>query len=294
MNVTVEVNTSINSRPKVILHFGAHKTGTSLIQKYMRDRASELSKRRIGFIQRSDLDDFIGWGSRFANNPDTLRQKLEEIAEAGCKHIAVSHENSLGKPFVNGSSSLYGQALPRINAYVGALRDFDLTFIYYLRCQWEFVESYYIQKVHQGSSESFEDWYKSIRGHNFLSWRPLVEVMRNSAASSGVIKDFASILENGQEWYIGDFFAVFVELNDIPSVNYKTKRNISVGESGLAMLRAANAFAVNCSERKLLRKFFQANFNNLKYPRPSLLKPEQMDRIKAMYSNEMVDFLGTT
>jgi hypothetical protein len=118
-----------------------------------------------------------------------------------------------------------------------------------------------------------------------------VENLRTIQGGSTIIKDFGTLVENGQEWYLKDFFECFIDTESIPPVEYKSKRNISVGETGLKMLRAANKFTDTAAERKLLRKFFQQHFNNLNYPRPSLLNPEEQMRIKEKYASELVELL---
>jgi hypothetical protein len=285
------VDTTHARKTKVILHFGAHKTGTSLIQKFMRDRKEILSRLGIVFVSRSESDELIGWGTKFRTNPKPLQQQVHSLAESGCRYIVISHENSLGKPFSQGSCGLYNKSGEQINAFAEALSNYDLTFIYYIRRQWEFVESYYIQTVHQGSSKTFKEWYTSIGGSANLSWRPLVENLRMIQGGSTIIKDFGTLVENGQEWYLKDFFECFIDTESIPPVEYKSKRNISVGETGLKMLRAANMFTDTAAERKLLRKFFQLHFNNLNYPRPNLLNPEEQMRIKEKYASELVELL---
>lgn len=273
------------------MHLGAHKTGTSLIQKFIRDNEEMLCQLGIAYIGRSESDELIGWGTKIRTDPKPLQQRIHSIAERGYRYVVISHENSLGKPFGQDSTSLYDKSADQINALTDALADCNLTFIYYIRRQWEFVESYYIQTIHQGSHKSFEEWYASIGRSDNLSWRPLVNNLRGSQSSSTIIKDFATLVEKGQEWYLRDFFESFLEPESIPPIEYKSKRNISVGEPGLKMLRAANEFADTAAERKLLRKFFQKNFNNLNYPRPQLLEPEEMERIKEKYGSELVELL---
>lgn len=259
----------------------------------MRDRKEILNQHGIVFVSRSESDELIGWGTKVRTNPKPLQQQVHSLAESGCRYIVISHENSLGKPFSQGAGGLYNKSAEQINAFAEALSNYDLTFIYYIRRQWEFVESYYIQTVHQGSSKTFEEWYASIGRSENLSWRPLVESLRTIQNGSTIIKDFGTLIENGQEWYLKDFFECFIDTESSPPVDYKSKRNISVGESGLKMLRAANKYTDTAAERKLLRKFFQRYFNNLNYPRPNLLSSEEQRSIKEKYASELVELLKT-
>ena len=47
---------------KIVVHVGAHKTGTSLIQKYMRDKPEQLTPFGVRAVSRSDTNTLIGWG----------------------------------------------------------------------------------------------------------------------------------------------------------------------------------------------------------------------------------------
>lgn len=258
----------------------------------MRDRVEILRQLGIDFVSRSESDELIGWGTKIRTNPEPLQEKIRSLAENGCRYIIISHENSLGKPFGKGSRGLYDSSTEQIRAFAEALSSYDLTFIYYIRNQWELVESYYIQTVQQGSCKTFNEWYASIGGSTNLSWKPLVENLKRVQGGAKIVKDFTTLVENGQEWYLRDFFSCFAAPENIPPIEYKAKRNISVGEPGLKMLREANKFAKTITERKLLRKFFQKNFNNLKYPRPHLLSPEEKIKIKDKYGTELIELVG--
>ena len=94
-------------KQKIVLHFGAHKTGTSLLQKFMRDRPDEVTKSGIYAISRSETNTLIGWGNKFSKDPSKLTSRIDSLKKQGFKYIVVSHENALGRPFVKGGKSLY-------------------------------------------------------------------------------------------------------------------------------------------------------------------------------------------
>lgn len=65
---------SLGSR-SVVLHVGAHKTGTSLIQKYFRDRPEQLDPGAVTAIDRSEMKGLIGvWGHVVVDRPRVLRR----------------------------------------------------------------------------------------------------------------------------------------------------------------------------------------------------------------------------
>ncbi len=93
----------------VVLHFGAHKTGTSLVQKYMRDRKTLCDAQNVVAMPRGDADLLVGWGtSRVLDSggPELLK-RIEECSALGAEHFVLSHENSVGQPFGENGAHFY-------------------------------------------------------------------------------------------------------------------------------------------------------------------------------------------
>ena len=55
---------------RVVIHVGAHKTGTSLVQRYFNDDPQRTQALGIGFITRADTSQLLGWGNK---PPELLR-----------------------------------------------------------------------------------------------------------------------------------------------------------------------------------------------------------------------------
>ena len=275
-------------KQKIVLHFGAHKTGTSLLQKFMRDRPNEVTKSGIYAISRSETNTLIGWGNKFSKDPSKLTNRIDSLKKQGFKYIVVSHENALGRPFVKGGKSLYPDAGDLISMYRDHLSEYDVHFVFYVRDVADFVESYYIQTVQEGSTLSFSKWFNSFGGSEFLSWIPLLEAINNANFYSTSIVNFSESISKGQTAFISEFFSTFIKNKKLGfKINYSAARNISVGALGLKLLKACNKHTSNAEERRLLRKFFQANFNNSKYPKPNLLNSEQKSLITEKYGHEL-------
>ncbi len=277
-------------KPKIILHFGAHKTGTSLLQKFMRDRASEINEASIFAISRSETNTLLGWGDQFVKNLSNLTNRIDSISDNGFKYIVASHENALGHPFIDGGKSLYPSASELIGKYRDYLSPYDVHFVFYIRDTADFLESYYIQTVQEGSGKSFRKWLQSYGDFEYLSWRPLVEAIKLANFNSYSIINFSDSIRQGQKQFIAQFLSTFMEdTANLPEIDYNANRNISVGSLGLKLLKACNKHVTTAEERKLLRKFFQANFNNTKYEKPKLLSEDQKSFILQKYGEEVVN-----
>lgn len=269
---------------QVVLHLGAHKTGTSLIQKFLRDRPEEAKNLGFGVMPRSDGNRLFNWGDRTLEMADTTRRMVESLHADGATHAIVSHENALGHPLAGEQEHLY----PEISALSAALAHvfapFEVSLIYYIRSQESFLESYYLQTVHQGSSLTFRQWLDTIELDR-SSWKPLVETLRSVFGRGAVTIASFDEMSNGQE----EFLRRFVQRVDPtlePHIDYKTRRNPSIGDLGLEVALAMNPHLKLRAERRSTRKFLQASFPNTKYPRPNLFSAAEIRDIRSLYESE--------
>lgn len=287
----------------VILHLGAHKTGTSVLQKYMRDRPSEMAAYRASMISRTDTNHLIAWGSAVMEKPELLREAviaasqqhlpsvrlkrfpvLRRFGGGPPRTVIVSHENSLGRPVDPDGDSLYPFAEDCANALKASVGSLKPRAVFYIRSQEQFLESYYLQTVHQGSTLRFRQWLESV-DLDAVSWVPVIEKL---AAAFGddhvVVRDFAEI-KQGQNQFIENFLRICdPSLN--PSVHYGASRNLSVSARGLELALATNPYLESAAERKASRVFLQANFNNSTGARPELFTEQEKAELRQHYSAE--------
>jgi hypothetical protein len=271
--------------PKIAVHVGAHKTGTSLVQKYLRDQVEQTAPFDIRYVSRSDTDRLIGWGMTLLERPEKLRARLEaESRDVTARYIIVSHENTLGRPHRSSGDNLYPEALPRIDALASILAPFDSRIVFYLRRTADFLESYYLQLIQQGEFFGFEQWLDRV-DLDRVSWTPLVERLRDRFGHDNVaIGDFDEI-KLGQGEFLRRFFRrVDPRIDLTPS--YEERRNSSLSDKGLRIAMGANRFLRSGGERQRMRKFLQQHFSNVDYPRPSLFDPGQRKQIGERYDAE--------
>ncbi len=294
----------------VALHPGAHKTGTSLIQKFMRDRPQEMQQMRAVAIPRADCSTLIGWGQVPRDRPELLREAV--LAAAGGqgsptpargrhpsrwwrsaprppRTVIVSHENSLGPPFRGRTPGLYPSARECAQAIASSIGEMDLRVIYYIRSQEDFLESYYLQTVHQGGTATFEEWVSQLDVPS-LSWAPAVTALGEVFGAGRVmVRDFAEI-RRGQNEFLSSFLRSCDPGLD-PSVDYRPRRNISVSQQGLDLALAMNPLLRTPEERKAVRTFLQANFSNATGPRPLLLGEAARADLRRRFQAENQDLL---
>lgn len=281
---------------RLVLHLGGHKTGTSVIQRYMRDRPEIMAKNMLGFTLRSELQKLLGWGdpNRIATNRLEIRAKIDKSFEKGCDNYFISSENAIGRPF-KGKKRLYAKAEQSLRALAEAFKGYDVTVLYYIRKQSSFIESYYLQSVHEGGSTLFDDWMQDINVKH-LSWAPVVnEIKEMFSENTPVIKCFEQEISKGQRRFLASAFEIIQPgstAENFDNFDYDAKRNISVGKKGLEIALRINPIISTPEERKLVRNFLQWNFNNTKYARPNLFTTEQAHAIDESYSAENAQLIS--
>lgn len=270
----------------VALHVGAHKTGTSVVQRYLRENEELIAGRRVKYLRRAHLSQMIGWGERLVADPEPLRARLAKFGwDPRYRVLVGSYENLVGRPFTReGKGALYPNAPRNVEALARAVHGHRCRVLLSIRPQADFVESYYLQTVHQGGHETFAEWLRLV-DLEALSWRPIVAAMhRHFGPENTEVVDFRRIRE-GQEAFLRHVLARLDSRLDAP-VGYPAVKNRSVSARGLAMALDANPHLKTGAERGALRTFLQTHFSNLDGPRPVLFTPEQKAAIWEGYRAE--------
>lgn len=196
-------------------HVGAHKTGTSLVQRHLERRPDIYRGHGVDFIIRDEMSRLVSWG----------------------RALFGSYENLIGRPFAAGQPGLYpsaGRNLAALAEITDSLGTTVTTTVFLsVRRQSEFLGSLYLQAVSEGSSRPFGDWLTTV-DLDRLSWRPLVTSTVELFGIEQVEIVDSRLVKSGQGGYVGRFMRVldpdFDDRLDPP-----TRYNQSVPEKGLRM-----------------------------------------------------------
>jgi hypothetical protein len=269
---------------RAVIHVGAHKTGTSLVQKYVRDNPELNGALRLAVIGRGDANRLVGWGGHLQERPELLRNRLEKEAARRPVAIFLSHENTLGRPFLPDRPGLYPDAPRSAEALAKICDGFDTQVVFYVRPVPDFLESYYLQTVHEGAWHSFPEWYGSLTGTH--TWTPVVEALEAPFGPEQVILgDFAEI-SAGQNEFLRRFMTR-AGLPQPPVIDYAPVRNASISARGLEIALDINRHLRSSKERQATRKFLQQYFSNRKdaraRPMPDELRRSLTEQTTAEY-----------
>lgn len=246
---------------RAIFHVGAHKTGTSLLQKYFRDNPEMNGALGLAIIGRGDANRLVGWGKHLHERPELLRSRLEKEAAKRPSVVFMSHENTLGRPFQQDRPGLYPDASRSAEALAKVCDGFDTYVVLYVRPVPDFLESYYLQTIHEGAWHSFQEWYDSLTGTH--SWAPVVAALESAFGADRVILgDFTEIAE-GQNQFLQRFMTR-AGIPQPPVIDYAPVRNASISARGLEIALGINRHLRSSKERQATRKFLQQYFSNRK------------------------------
>ncbi len=259
---------------RLVIHVGAHKTGTSLVQKYFRDKPRITQALGIAQISRTDGDLLVDWGQYLHERPEGLRSRLEEEAAKEPSVILFSHENTLGQPFLPDRPGLYPDASRNAKALAGICDGFDTRVVFYVRPMADFLESYYIQTVQEGLVHSFADWYGSLIGPH--RWTSAVEALDSAFGADRVIVGDFTEMRAGQNQFLRRFMTR-TGIPRPPIVEYQPIRNPSISARGLEIAFDINQYLYDDDERMLVRRFLQEHFSNQKEERARPM-PEDLRR----------------
>lgn len=245
---------------RVVIHVGAHKTGTSLVQRYFSDQPQRTRARGIGLITRDEASNrLVGWGHIVHERPEALRSRLEEEMAKRPSVIFMSLENTLGRPFLPDRPGLYPDASRGVEGLAKACDGLDTRVVFYVRPIVEFLESYYLQTVQQGAWHSFQDWYGTLSGPHV--WTPAVRALDDTFGTDRVlVGDFGEIAL-GQNQFLQQFMTR-AGLPQPPTVDYEAVRNRSLSARGLEIALSINPHLSSDSERRETRLFLQKHFSN--------------------------------
>jgi len=264
----------------LILHAGAAKTGTTLVQKALNANREAFAARGYAVLVRHDFETATGgahaqWRRRGAGigkvnvGFQRLRDQLEQ------ENLMLSHEDLFATVQSFRTGPIYGPAQEVLRIAQDEFRPERTTLLFYVRRQDRFVESAYLQLVRMGSTLTFEEFMEPVTEEH-LRWDVLVDQMQDALPDGAEIKIkyFESIKTLKSRGFVRDFFTA-TGAGVVPKFPFNTE-SVNRGYSDLALQLAlfGNDLLEKEDARKL-RHFLDANFSNLTHPAPRLLTPER-------------------
>ena len=271
---------SLGAMKHLVLHAGAAKTGSTLVQKALNANREKLGAKGYAVLVRHDYETATGgaharWRRRGAGIENValgfarLRDQLEH------ESLVLSHEDLFATVQSFRRGPVYRSAGDVLRLAVKELRPERITVLFYVRRQDRFVESAYLQTVRMGSTLTFEEFMEPV-ADEYLRWDVLVDQMR-AALPDGAdlrVKYFETIKTLGSRGFVRDFFAA-TGAGVPPTFSFNTE-SVNRGYSDVALqIALLGNGLLEKQDTQELRHFLDAHFSNLTHPPPRLLTPER-------------------
>lgn len=276
----------------VAFHVGVHKTGTTMLQNFLWDRQAELRRKRVDLIGRFEMARDVGWGLALVADPGPFARRIDEFRQsAETDLLLISHEEVLGHIFpAGGDGSLYQHVRRNMAAVARFLAPLPTRIVIVLRPQDEFLESYYLQTLHSGGTETFEEWLANA-DLDALSWRPVVTALTDTFGADAVtVLDFRAI-RDGQAQFIRRYLLALDERLDLDP-DYPVAHNRSLSDKAMRIALGVNPLLRKRTDRLAFRDFLQLHFSNANYPRARLFGDAQKQLLRDRYAAEYEELVG--
>lgn len=273
------------SPKRVILHIGAHKTASSLLQSALRTHTDDLANDGLRVLHRAQIMEspfyealwsIQGTGDGVQAIAPAVRKWLDAQLRDGAPNLLMSNEDFFNKP---STPEFFAHIGPRLEYVKRCFPSAEVSVILYTRSQADYVESLYMQHIHVGRALRFASFIKRFDEAD-LSWRRVADEI---AAAVG--RERTSVAPYESIKRIGDvaFYQAFLRhcgITDPSRYSFdgalarSRGANRSYSQLALQIATRVNPL-LNPQEKALMRRFLQENFSNVTHPRAVLFTPEE-------------------
>lgn len=285
------------AKPRVILHAGAPKTGTTSLAYYLKDHERLLSDAGVffphRFAMRGDVDPLYDHlvnsrhPSRECESINRAKDRLVEIVNTvGANSILMSNESVLGEAFDTGNPQFYPHAHRVAPILAEIFEGFTVSISFTVRSFNDFLPSYYVQLVRRGSVQSFAEFCDTTDLAS-VSWQRPIEALRQAFSEQNVeVFDYGDFQADA-----GAFAERLFETRlpiKLPRFERLGKaRNRSFGGSALFINRQLNRLTMSMQPER--KKAYHHNFRRLMRPLSRVLpgkKPALQGETKALLEKQ--------
>ncbi|MEZ9576827.1 MULTISPECIES: hypothetical protein [unclassified Vibrio] len=249
---------------KVYIHGGFHKTGSTFIQNSLR---SQKNKKEI-FIDIESISEVCFSDSYF----NKLLLRIEKAKSQGFSKYIISNERIFGT-YLNGYDDIESRSKKFSECLLEIIPTSDINLLLFVRRQDEFIESSYIQEVHQGSRIVFDEYYEARK--KLFDWGEVI------LRIDPKLKENIFVIDYTEEKYckndiiddVSAFFdcSVYLEKQEFNNVSY-------------GQLAFDIAFQlIDQVDNRWLRSVLQANLNKNVTDKISLLSEAHLAELKVIY-----------
>lgn len=294
------------SIPRLVLHAGVHKTGTTTLQVSLIRLRPQLHQRGVALItieMMKSLTHERSWAARRTRNrleaplfQHELRNlvaeemaEVERVSGAPTQQVLISNERLVGARMPSeGDAPLFRPvAEASISEVIKALSPDEVHLALYTRRQDRLIESCYLWEIQKGLSHSVRDQFPYMDEAVLRYY----ELARRLRAIPGVdsmrVRPF-ELISGGSLNYLEDFlFNVGLDGQlDMSEFEKDPSANRSYSAKALSIALKINSELATKKERDSVRKFLKRVFPIGTYPGAQILTDEERAKLIELYADD--------
>jgi hypothetical protein len=284
------------------LHVGVPKTGSSLLQRMLRNKrvGAALARRGWAYLSRQhmlELDHLRAWA---AYGRGTKRQRaafIDELADKAAmrikdagrprkRHLIVSNESMLGRVGGEYGDPFWPRAEGALTDVLAALRPKRTRVLIYVRRQDRFLESFFMQRIHRGRSLKFR-WFMNHAGAGTrVRYQDVLDVIERLPTVESVRVRPFEIIGGGSLAFFRDFLEPLGLGEVADGLADPGLSNPSYTQPAYEAAQVINPLLDTDDQRGKTRRFLKKLFPPSDYPRVQLLTPEDRVELLRRYAPE--------
>lgn len=282
---------------KLFLHAGPPKTGSTLIQSQLFVHKKKLRSSKIVYIpnrelreeQRRKFRSYVSDGMEHltADFSKFLAGEMVRRRVAQDDTLIFSWEEVLGPPLFPTRTYVFPYAREVMTAISQAAlsHQLELHFIFYVRRQDEFLESWATQRVQAGNALGFKDFTEHFVDPKKISWRRILQAATDVLGPTRVHVRLFEDIKRGPQFFLDRFLATIDPAVKIP-YDQTVFSNQSFSALAYAVALEAFKYMPSRDERRNFAKFLQLHCGGDRYGKCKFLSSEQRDELIAHYEEE--------
>lgn len=235
--------------PKLDLHIGTHKTGTSALQACLSLNRDRLRSQGMVFLDcpHEKLKPLMRATQIEPSMVTAMKDFFDKRITNHSAHYVLSWEGLCGDPYSGyTNSSILAQTI------LQASQGLDVRIILYLRRQDDFIESLYTQLIHEGGSESFKDFIGRL-DESMFNWLQLTD---NFAALFSrekiVVRPYDKSILPTTTSLFEDFFSILgIDFGSLRYNENLSAKNSGYSRQALELARQCNPWLEPQEQRQL-------------------------------------------
>jgi len=291
--------------PRLVLHVGIHKTGTTTLQVALRSLRPQLRRHGVALItieQMKKLPHEDAWAARRSRNPvlaPKFRAELralvdEEISAiektgASIRTVLISNERMVGArmPSEGDSPVFRPKTEDAINEVIDAIEPGEVEVTLYTRRQDRLMESCYLWEIQKGLSHSIHDQFPYMDEPVMSYFELASRILAIPRVGDIRVRPF-EMIKQGSLAYLDDFLTV-VDLKgslDYSEFEEDPAANLSYSQQALDIAMMINPLLDTRKQKNSVRRFLKSHFPIGEYPSAQILSAEERLRLIELYRGD--------